>query len=349
MQGRCWYWGRVVGFKWVHGGTDAQGVPTHDFSTNRNACGPCPQAVVAVQSASSEQYPDPSYAALRAQLAAFHGVDVARIVIAGSASEWIHRMTMHAVRCGAVGMTLPKYHYGDYLHAAMNWQLTQWTRSEHAAHAGLHWACEPSSPLGCAEDVWSQWSAETPINAWRVLDCAYRPLLLDGEPGADDLNHVWQMWTPNKALGMTGVRAAYVIAPLHASASELQTLQSLAPSWVIGAHGVAMLHAWVQAHVQNWLAQSLVQLREWKRSQIFLCQQLGWKVIEGHMANYFVVRWPADWHGERMHVALTALRAQGIKLRDCSSFGLEGHVRLGVLPPASQHALQCAWQAILKK
>jgi histidinol-phosphate aminotransferase len=39
-------------------------------------------------------------------------------------------------------------------------------------------------------------------------------------------------------------------------------------------------------------------------------------------------------------VALCAtLRTQGIKLRDATSFGLPGWVRLGVLPPVAQDAL----------
>ena len=33
----------------VHGGPDALGVPLHDFSTNSNACGPCPAAWQQVQ------------------------------------------------------------------------------------------------------------------------------------------------------------------------------------------------------------------------------------------------------------------------------------------------------------
>ena len=41
---------------------------------------------------------------------------------------------------------------------------------------------------------------------------------------------------------------------------------------------------------------------------------------------------------------LHALRAQGIKLRDCASFGLPGVVRLGVLAPESQDALRQAWE-----
>ena len=177
-----------------------------------------------------------------------------------------------------------------------------------------------------------------------MLDCAYRPLWLEGAAPQCDLDSVWQLWTPNKALGMTGVRAAYAIAPLHAAAAELQALRQLAPSWVIGAHGVAMLQAWVTAPVQRWLTDSLNTLRGWKVQQLALCARLGWQVVHGHQANYMVARLPVPHEG--MASRLQILRTQGIKLRDCASFGLPGHVRLGVLPPASQAALECVWQAL---
>lgn len=35
----------------IHGGPDALGVPAHDFSTNANACGPCPDALDALRRA----------------------------------------------------------------------------------------------------------------------------------------------------------------------------------------------------------------------------------------------------------------------------------------------------------
>ena len=75
----------------VHGGPDALGAPLHDFSTNSNACGPCPEALHSVQSADASRYPDPAYVALRARLAELHAVAPGRIVLAGSASEFIHR------------------------------------------------------------------------------------------------------------------------------------------------------------------------------------------------------------------------------------------------------------------
>ena len=79
----------------VHGGPDALGVPVHDFSTNANACGPCPQALAAVRDADAAHYPDPSYLALRSRLAAFHGVAPARVLLAASASEFIRLSLIH--------------------------------------------------------------------------------------------------------------------------------------------------------------------------------------------------------------------------------------------------------------
>lgn len=317
----------------MHGGTDALGVPAHDFSTNRNACGPCPVALAALQAAHAAQYPDPLYTRLRARLAAFHAVEPRRIAIGGSGSELIHRLTQHAARRGAGGVALPRYHYGDYAQAARVWGLRP------AEQGGLHWLCEPSSPLGQLESF-----PEPTGDGWQVLDCAYRPLWLDGGPPQRGLDHLWQIWTPNKALGMTGVRAAYAIAPLHATDDELDALRALAPSWVVGAHGVALLEAWTTKQAQQWLAGSLQTLRDWKRRQLALCERLGWQVVPGHQANYFVARLPLT--EAHLQQRLAHLRAQGIKLRDCASFGLPGHVRMGVLPPASQAALEQAWKAI---
>lgn len=306
----------------VHGGPDALGVPAHDFSTNANACGPCPAALAAVQRADRSRYPDPAYTALRARLAAFHGVDVGRIVIAASASEFIHRITACAARGGLRHAVLPAHGYGDYARAAAAWGLAE---AEH--QPALHWACEPASPLGTADATLAR---PVPPGGLRVIDCAYAPLRLEGAAAPLPVD-AWQLWSPNKALGLTGVRAAYAIAP---RASQATAVQALAPSWPIGADGVAMLGAWVEA--QAWLADSLATLREWKARQIALCASLGWAVVPGSLANYFTVRLPvAD-----VPTTLHALRGQGVKLRDCASFGLPGHVRLGVLPPASQQALR---------
>ena len=127
-------------------------------------------------------------------------------------------------------------------------------------------------------------------------------------------------------------------------------LQSLAPSWPVGAHGVALLEAWATPAVQQWVADCLPTLRSWKDRQMALCTQLGWSVVSGSLANYFVATLStAQCAGDSSAPTanlLAALRQLGIKLRDCTSFGLPGAVRLGVLPPASQDALQAAWLSV---
>lgn len=325
-----------------HGGPDGEGVPLHDFSTNSNACGPCPAALATVQLADAGRYPDAGYDALRRQLAAFHGVEAQRVLLAGSASEFIFRMTALAVQRGATAVWLPPHSYGDYAQAARAWKLPL---AADPAQAQLRWACDPSSPLGVAHPALREMTDPT---ALCVLDRAYEPLRLSGALALPDaaLQNFWQLWTPNKALGLTGVRAAYVIAP-PGSEDAVAQLENLAPSWPVGAHGVAMLQAWTTPEVQAWLAGSLATLREWKARQTALCEAMGWTCLSSG-ANFFCAQ-PALPPGMSLEQALSQLRAQGVKLRNTTSFGLPGHVRLGVLSPVAQDALHNAWQHIIRK
>ncbi len=320
----------------VHGGPDAQGVPQHDFSTNANACGPCGIVTQALLEVDASRYPDPHYTQLRAQLARLHQVDTSRIVMAASASEFMHRISAWAARSGLRHARLPQHGYGDYTRAAQVWGLSLDASNGEPA---LHWACEPASPLGtrdAAIDVWLETPESTDV---RVLDCAYVPLRLDDQTLRLP-ESAWQLWTPNKALALTGIRAAYAIAPAHVDEADIAALRAMAASWPVGAHGVAMLQCWTQSDVQHWLQGSLATLRTWKLEQIALCEHLGWQVIEGSLANYFTARLPDGCEIDR---ALAALRMHGIKLRDCASFGLAQHVRMGVLSPASQRALAHYW------
>jgi histidinol-phosphate aminotransferase len=286
-----------------------------------------------VAQADASTYPDASYTRLRQQLADFHGVAVRRVVLAASASEFIFRITAMAAQRGVQAVALPSHSYGDYAQAARAYRLPVLVD---APGTCLHWSCEPSSPLGGAHEGLSALVDGSSAGSIVLLDRAYEPLRLSGALalGATQLQKVWQLWTPNKALGLTGVRAAYAIAPQCADA-DIEAMNQLCPSWPIGAHGVAMLQAWTQAETQAWLATSLDTLHGWKARQVALCASFGWTVLPSH-ANFFVCRWGQDAS------ALAQLRAHDIKLRDCASFGLPGHVRLSVQSPVAQDALHAA-------
>lgn len=332
----------------THGGPDGQGAPRHDFSTNSNACGPCPSALAAVAQADASTYPDACYTRLRQQLADFHAVAVQRVVLAASASEFIFRVTAMARQRGVQSVWLPPHSYGDYAQAARAHHLPHLPVLADPAQACLYWSCEPSSPLGGLHAGLSALAdsvANIAASSLVVLDRAYEPLRLSGTLAltAAQLQNVWQLWTPNKALGLTGIRAAYAIAPQGADA-DTEAMNALCPSWPVGVHGVALLQAWTNPAAQAWLAGSLNTLRRWKARQLGVCSALGW-TCEASLANFFCAK-PLLPPGLNLQQALAAVRLHGIKLRDATSFGLPGVVRLGVLAPTAQDALCSAWQQL---
>ena len=181
-----------------------------------------------------------------------------------------------------------------------------------------------------------------------VLDCAYEPLRLERRAGADcrrNCKRVWQLWTPNKALGLTGVRAAYAIAPRGRRRGR-RPARPASPSWPVGAHGVACCKPGPSPACRPGWPHSLDTLRDWKARQITLCESLGWTCLPSD-ANFFCAR-PACPKAE-LPQALDRLRGHGIKLRDTASFGLPGHVRLSVLAAAGAgRAAQCVATTYIK-
>ena len=185
-----------------------------------------------------------------------------------------------------------------------------------------------------------------------VLDMAYAPLRLDAEScsrapeGENALPEALaaracRLFSPNKALGLTGVRGAYLVLPETPALADLSArLLRLAPSWPLGMHGQAMLEAWMEPGVQQWRAQSRETLQGWKATLESGLLQRGWQLMPG-VASFCCARPPVP--PTRLSGWLAELRTQGIKLRDAGSFGLPGWVRLGVRAPASQQAL---WQAL---
>ena len=284
----------------THGGPDALGVPAHDLSTNANACGPYAPAVQALRVADARHYPDPAYTALTVQLAAWHGVAPARIVLAASGSEFIQRISVAvALQAPGARVWLPAHAYGDYARAA---QAAGLVRVDHPTDAALLWACDPSSPLGQPHAGLADQVAALRRGQALVLDQAYEPLRLAG-------------------------------------------------ALALGAHGVALLQAWATVDAHDWLQDCRATLRGWKARQIDLLQAAGWRVAPS--AANFLVAAGADGAGVEgrfgLNPLLTALRAQGIKLRDCASFGLPGRVRMAVVAPAVQDALMAALDDVTRK
>jgi histidinol-phosphate aminotransferase len=330
-----------------HGGPDSKGIPLWDFSSNANACGPSAQLCEALRVVQIQHYPDPEYTQLRRALANFHQVDEARLVLAGSASEFVMRLTALLSGQGNHRVWIPPVAYGEYAHAAQAYGMQRVPRVK---EADLCWLCDPDSniyshhdscldsqlcmlcdPNGPQADALALAQHIQNHQGVVVLDRAYEPLRLSGLPqfSPEQINTMWQLWSPNKALGLTGIRGAYAIAPEH-QLSLVRRMDERAPSWILGSHAVEMLMQWTLPTIQDWLAECRVTLGKWKTLQLSLLRP--WFFLPS-MANFFCMK---------AKLNPVVLREHGIKLRDATSLGLPGYWRLSVQPPAAQAALRVA-------
>lgn len=320
----------------AHGGPDARGPARWDLSTNAHPAGPCPVALAALQRADPARYPDPGHHALRDRLAAWHRVEPARIVVAASASEFVQRVTAVAARRAPRGFVqVPAHAYGDYAAAAQACGLV--LQADGDGLPALRWCAEPSSPLGHDAPP-----PADPAACLTVLDAVYAPLRLEGASawGPEAREAVFELHSPNKALGLCGVRGAYAIAPAgEAGAGWVEALVAAEPSWPLGAHGVAMLQAWASEATHGWLQDQRDILRGWKAAlaRLLLEQRAE---VRPSVTPFVCARLP-------LGASAAGLREHGIAVRDTSSFGLPGWVRLNTPPPAALGALRIAFSKLL--
>jgi histidinol-phosphate aminotransferase len=203
----------------------------------------------------------------------------------------------------------------------------------------LYWCCNPDNPTGASLDerIESLIGERPRSDGTRdviVADLAYEPFrtLLEEDAAAPGmkpptwLDHVLQLWSPNKLHGLTGVRGAYLILPMAAPPSmEVATLKRLAPSWVLGADGVALLEAHTRPEAAAFLLETAPTLRSWKRQQERMLVDAGWQA-QASPLHYGLWKPPIDPTDFPRWIAM--LRVHAIKVRDARSFGRPGWVRL---------------------
>jgi histidinol-phosphate aminotransferase len=342
----------------VHGGPDGLQPITCDFSTNANPLAP-PRAIVrALAEADRARYPDPSYAALRAALGAWHGVPPPHVLPTAGTSEAIRRLTLAASLQGVARVWVPRPGYGDYAAAAQALQM----RVDHydtaedllrvlqaRSQPALAWICEPCNPTGDSlpPDFWRE--AGRHVESFKgliALDRAYEALRLVGSDPvpASFATRTWQCLSPNKSLGLTGIRAGYLLAPVDGASGLRAQVETLAASWVLSAEGVALLGALHQPATQSWLSDSRATLANWEGLQRHALARLGWRQ-RSSVVPFWLARPCAGPDSQGLSRRLRQLRDRGIKLRDATSFGMPGWVRVSVQAPASQQALIEAWDA----
>ncbi len=327
-----------------HGGSDSGPAIRHDFSSNASPLGPPPALLRAVLAADRGSYPDPDYQRLSEHLGSAESVHAARVLPASGGAEAIRRLSLAALLSGLRAVWVPQPGFGDYAAAALALGLQVHRYASMPAlcaalqEPALVWVCEPCNPTGdsLSRPDWLALDAALQASASVLaVDCAYEALRLDGcsQMPASLAEQAWRLICPNKALSLTGVRAAYLLAP--ASGRLADCAMRLAPSWVLSSEGVNLLMHWHSAETRHHLHQVRQQVIALRASQRALLAELGWQQRPS-CTNFWLAQpsCQADLPGR--------LRERGIKLRDATSFALPGWVRLSTQTPQAQQALRLA-------
>ncbi|WP_105317489.1 pyridoxal phosphate-dependent aminotransferase [Thermus tenuipuniceus] len=320
----------------IHGGPDGGPEPIYDFSTNANALGPNPVVLRYIQAKDPSRYPDPLYRNLRRLLAEAHGVQPKQVAVGTGTSELIHRLVRWNYLRGPLLLLKPTF--SEYARAARALDLPLWeveTPEEFLRllpRSSLAFLCVPNNPTGEVYPFLEEAAARA--GGALVLDLAYYPLLETLPPLPRE---AWLLFSPNKAHGLTGVRAGYLVAPL-----DLSHFQNLAPSWPVSVYGEGLLEGHLDLEAQGWLEGAKRELHRLRGLLAQGLRELGLAVRESP-ANFLLVR-----VGKATEVA-KALRERGIRVRDATSFGLGEWLRLSAQREEAIEALLTALASVLAR
>jgi histidinol-phosphate aminotransferase len=305
----------------VHGGPQNEVDQLLDFSVNSNPLGPNPALVELWRNADPSVYPDPHYRRARQALALFHGSQPDGVVLGVGASELLHRIVRAFVQPTDTVLALGAP-FGELARAVALQRATLRVieRSEGAElpPARLLYLSNPHNPTG-------HWlpPVNWPDQPLVVVDEAYRPFLADPVE--------WPAWpnvirvqSPGKAHGLLGLRLAYALTTPELAAH----LVNLQPAWAIPGPLAEVLAALPEQ--DTFLQQSLPQVRRWAGE---LAAHLGATQSGIH---FFTLAHP------RAAQISTALSAQGIRVRNCASFGLPDRIRIATRTPAQNASLVAA-------
>jgi histidinol-phosphate aminotransferase len=301
-----------------HGGPQVANEQLLDFSVNTNPLGPNPELVRIWRAADPSAYPDPHYRQARQALAAYHSVEPDSVVLGVGASELLHRIVRAYVgpEDRVVSLGAP---FGE-LGRAVALQRAQLTVVERlppisAPPARLLYLSNPHNPTGHVLPP-TDWPQAGVV----VVDEAYMPFL------AKPVN--WPLWpnvirvqSPGKAHGLLGLRLAYALT----TPGLAQHLVNLQPAWAIPGPVADVLAALPEQ--EPFLRQTMPQVRQWAAD---LATALGATPTGLHFFTLSV----AD-----AQAASAALLAQGIRVRDCRSFGLADQLRIATRIPADNQLL----------
>ena len=297
-----------------HGGNVWQGRGPGDwldFSANLRPEGPPDWVMDTLRRALGDvrYYPDRAMTAAREGLAAYAGVPMENVLpTAGGEAAIDLALTLRQGPVDAEPVTFGAYAERAILHG----------RPLGAGSAATVVRCNPNNPTGSVRSR-RQMLDEAKAGAELIADEAFIDFCPEYSLRGDVCDTVTVVGSLTKILGIPGVRLGYVIA----SPRNIARLEKQALDWQLSALASAVA-AELPNHLSQIAADAAVNTR---RRAAFAAElaQLGASVYPSR-ANFLL----CDF-GREMTGAAERLKARGILVRTCASFGLGGsHLRLAV-------------------
>lgn len=343
----------------VHGAIDAAelaalGIDPRtvlDFSASISPFGPSPRVVEALQHAAIDAYPDRECTPLRRALAMHLGVPGDCILAGSGSSELLYLVALGYLRPDdTVHVVDPTY--SEYARvaklmgarvvacgatAADDFALPAAAiRAELDSHRPRAvFLCHPNNPTGTCLD-------ESELHTWLdafpqslfVVDEAY----IEFAPASKQLvdprrDNLVVLRSLTKAHGLAGLRVGYAVA----HPEIIRILTRVRPPWSVSSAAQAAGAAAV-ADVE-FVQQTVKALLAEKDRLVAELRALGLATVPS-AAHYFLVRVSSATDIRRQ------LLAQGLLVRDCTSFGLSEYIRISPRTRAENDTLIAAFSAL---
>jgi histidinol-phosphate/aromatic aminotransferase/cobyric acid decarboxylase-like protein len=341
----------------VHGGLDPEelarfGVAPSgivDFSVNVNPYGPCAPVVEAARSAALDVYPDPHGRLARARWAERLQVSSASVCVGHGASDLFWAIVLARVRPGdKVVIAEPTFSELAVAARAAHAQvqsvvadaLSGFRHDLDALARGAHdarilYLCSPNNPTGVylPVDAVAQLSRALPAT-WIVLDQSFLSL---SDHAGDELcelpANVIRVRSLTKDYALPGLRIGLAVG----DPASIRRIEAARPTWPTSAPALSAIAA--AALERTFVAQSYLRMRADRDEVRRLLMNHG-----------YAVQVPSSTYCLAQVGAASAFRARmlrhGVNVRDCTSFGLPGYVRVAALPTNERRVLGAALHAM---
>ena len=308
------------------------------LASNENPHGPSPAATVAIREAASSasSYPKAAHADLTAALADQWDVESEQVWLGNGgdgAIDYLHRAALEPGDTVLVptpgfayyGMS-SRFHHGDVreypLSKADDFEQTAETVLEAYDGDRLVWVTSPHNPSGSTmalEEI-ERLAEETAEETLVVVDEAYGEFadresaltLIEGRDGFSARDDVAVLRTFSKAYGLAGVRLGYAVVPDEWAEAYTRVNTPFAASELACRAGLAALED--DEHVSRTIETA-------RDSREYMREELDAHVWESEGNFVLVDVGNASAVSEEM-------QERGVIVRDCTSFGLPGCIRI---------------------